>query len=101
MTIALYEIKNLREYIEDKDFNDFICDIEEYSDGYMDVLDRMLDEVKHVLSEYLREAIQCGFDVEIMSQDYDIPEEFIGILSQYKKNEIDFKLRDYNILQNK
>ena len=85
MTIPLNEVNRLAEYGCDVD--KIIYDVEE-SDDYMEILENIAIDSKHIISEYLKQAIECGFDEEIMVKDYCIPEDFIEIFKQYKMNEI-------------
>lgn len=89
MKIKLNEFNNLGHYMKCKgsEFEEFMCDVEE-QDDYTDVLSNITMDSQHIISEYLREAIQCGFSEEIMLNDYCIPEEFIELLLQYKDKEL-------------
>ena len=89
MQIKLKEFNNLKHYmhVKGEQFEEFMCDVEE-QDDYTDVLDNITMDAKHIISEYLRQAIECGFSEEIMLNDYCIPEEFIDLLLQYKDKEL-------------
>lgn len=94
MKIKLGEINNM--------FNDlgvnmahqeeFIADVEEQED-YMEIVENhIMDDVKHLVFTYMRDAIQCGFDVEIMVKDYDIPEKIAEMISKVKYIEMEINL---------
>ena len=85
MVIKLNEIERMSEY--DVNIEKFICDVEE-TDDYMDMLENIAIDSKHIITEYLKQAIECGFDEEIMVGDYCIPEDFVEILKRYQNEDI-------------
>lgn len=93
MKIKLNEINNL---FNDLGVNmahqeDFIADVEE-QDDYMEIVENhIMDDVKHLVFQYMRDAISCGFDVEVMVRDYDVPEEIAEMISKVKHMEMEIK----------
>lgn len=91
MKINLDEINSLSDYMKEKEYDVLLGQIEE-SDSYMELLENITLDFKHIISEYLRIAISCHFDSEILSNDYKIPDEIIEILIPYGKTELEVEL---------
>ena len=91
MKIALEELNNLFDYMNNKEQHDFLGEIEE-SDSYSEILDDLTLDFKHVVSYYLGIAISCNFDSEILSNDYKLPDEIVEILIPFGKTELEVKL---------
>lgn len=94
MKIRLNEINNM---FNDLGVNqahqeDFIAGIEENDDYMLIVEEHVMDGIKHLICEYMRDAISCGFDVEIMVRDYDIPEKIAEIISKVECMEVGINL---------
>ena len=92
MKIRLEEISTLGERMSTpKDFENFLCDIEESYD-FEDVRNEITLDFKHMINEWLLTAIQVGFSREILSIDYGYSSEVIDILESYKDKELEVEL---------
>lgn len=70
----------------------FIAFIEELDDYMLIVEEDVMEDIKHLVCQYMRDAISCGFDVEIMVRDYDVPEEIAEIIAKVKHTEMEINL---------
>lgn len=91
MKINLDEINSFADYMNGNEYADLVAEIEE-SDSYMEVLDNLTLDLKLVVSEYLRNAVSCHFDSEILRKNYKIPNEIIEYLLAYKNSELEVNL---------
>lgn len=69
----------------------FICDLEETDEYGLIIEERIMDSVKHLVYEYVRDAISCGFDTEVMVRDFDVPEEIAEIINGIKCEDLEIK----------
>lgn len=91
LVTKLNEIHMLRDKVDEDTFDCMVCDIEE-TDEYMEILNNLMLDAKHILSEKLRAAIECGFDTEILSIDYGMDSDLIELLQKYEEEEMEVKL---------
>lgn len=89
MKIKLNEVSKLKEFMGMDNIGEFICNLEEESDDYENVVEEICLDFKHKICEALREAIYCGFDKEILSIDCGIPNDLIDIMLNYKDKEVE------------
>lgn len=94
MKIKLNEINNM---FNDLGVNmahqeDFIADVEEQDNYGLIVEEHVMNDIKHLVFQYMRDAISCGFDVEVMVRDYNVPEEIAEIISNVKNMEMEIHL---------
>ena len=95
MTIRLNEIYKLTEMMETaKDADDFVSNIEE-SDDYTDILDELWMDFKHILAENLRQAIEVGFDGEILKIDYGMSSEMVEFLQDASDRTVDIEINNF------
>lgn len=90
MTIKLNELARFRDrYMEENRFYDFCADIEEDSEDYTELLEEIMLDMKHLVSDWLRNAIENHFDREVLTIDYGISSDIADILLKYENNEIE------------
>ena len=91
LTTKLNEIHMLKDKVDEDTYDCMVCDIEE-TDEYMEILNNIMLDMKHIISDKLREAIECGFDTEILSIDYGMDSDMIEMLQKYEEEELEVKL---------
>lgn len=92
MKINLEEISALGNKMSSpKDFENFVCDIEESLD-FEELRDEISLDFKHLINDWILSAIKCGFSREVLSIDYGINSEIIDLLENYKNYELEVDL---------
>lgn len=93
MKIKFNEINNLFNElgVDNNRQEEFICDLEETDEYGLVIEERIMDSVKHLVYQYVRDAISCGFDTEIMVRDYDVPEEIAEIINGIRFEDLEIK----------
>lgn len=92
MKIEMQEISKLKEYMGLDMMGEFICNIEESNPDYENIIEEIVLDYKHNISEALREAIYCGFDSEVLMIDCGISKDLIDVMLKYKNKNIDVEL---------
>lgn len=91
LVTKLNEIHMLKDKVDEDTFDCMVADIEE-TDEYMEVLNEMMLDAKQILAEKLREAIDCGFNTEMLAIDYGMDSDLIELLQKYEEEEMEVKL---------
>ena len=91
LTTKLNEIHMLKDKVDEDTYDCMVCDIEE-TDDYMEILNNIMLDMKHIISDKLRAAIDCGFDTEILAIDYGMDSDMIEMLQKYEEEELEVKL---------
>lgn len=88
MKIKLNETYKLLNRIDKNYRHEIFYDIDE-SDDFMEIVETITTDYKHKIFDILRNAIDCGFDHEILSNDYGYDDDLINLIIPYGDNEIE------------
>ncbi|MBO7695413.1 MAG: hypothetical protein J6T10_22540 [Methanobrevibacter sp.] len=88
MKIKLNEVIEMSNYMDERKFDEFVCNIQETQD-FNEILDEITEDLKHLASQYLYEAIKCNFSHEVLSIDCGISNDIIDIIQGVKDYEVD------------